>query len=150
MVMGGRRVTHPVRPAPWWISLRLQAGNRDDVLMAAIHGRDWRGDGAPRGRRRRHLATTAAGAIALGSVAWRRPRVAVAGLAAWLVGTVELAWARVRPGPRTPREVGAMVATSVALPPVATWHWIAGLVGRRRLLRSPGPTPELSSSSRPT
>jgi hypothetical protein len=149
LAMGRRRVTHPVRPAPWWISVPLQAGNRDDVLMAALHGRDWQGDGAPRGRRRRHVATTASGLIGLGAVAWRRPRVAVVGLAGWAVGTAELAWARVAPGPRTRQEVGAMVATSVALPPVATWHWVAGRLRRRRLLRSPGPTPELSSSSRP-
>src|SRR5207245_1965656 len=60
--MGGRRVLHPVRPAPWWISVKLQAGNRDDVFMDALHGPSWRAL-APRGRRRRHLATSAAGVV---------------------------------------------------------------------------------------
>jgi hypothetical protein len=137
--MGRRRVTHPVRPAPWWVSLRLQAGNRDDVLMAALHGRDWKGDGQPRGRRRRHMATTAAGVVGLAGLALRRPVVTGAGLAAWAAGTTELAVARIVPGPRTPAEIGAMVATSAALPPVATWHWLAGLAGRRRRLSQPGP-----------
>jgi hypothetical protein len=149
LAMGERRVTHPVRPAPWWISLRLQAGNRDDVLMAALHGRDWQGDGAGAGRRRRHVATTAAGVAALAGLAARQPILACAGLAGWAAGTAELAWARIVPGPRTPSEVGAMVATSLALPPVATWHWLLGLATRRRVLNAPGPTPELSSSSRP-
>jgi len=139
LIMGRRRVTHPVRPAPWWVSLRLQAGNRDDVLMAALHGRDWKGDGEPRGRRRRHLATTAAGVVGLAGLALRRPVVGGAGLAAWAAGTTELAVARIVPGPRTPAEIGAMVATSAALPPVATWHWLAGLAGRRRRLAQPGP-----------
>lgn len=149
LAMGRRRVSHPVRPAPWWISVRLQAGNRDDVLMAALHGRRWQGDDAPRGRRRRHLLTTACGVMGLAGVALRRPPVWRCGLAGWAVGTTDLALARILPGPRTPAEVGAMVATSVALPPVATWHWLAARATRRWLLRKPGPTPELSASCQP-
>ena len=149
LTVGRRHVIHPVRPAPWWISLRLQAGNRDDVLMGALHGKDWRGTGAPKGRRRRHLATTAAGVVGLGGLALRKPAVARAGLAAWAVGTAELAVARIVPGPRTPAEVGAMVGTSMALPPVATWHWLAGVATRRRALKAPGPTPVPSSSAEP-
>jgi hypothetical protein len=147
LVMGRRRVVHPVRPAPWWVSLRLQAGNRDDVLMTALHGKGWRGAGTPKGRRRRHLTTTAAGVVGLGGLALRQPLVARAGLAGWAVGTAELAVARIAPGPRTPAEIGAMVATSLALPPVASWHWLAGLATRRRLLKATGPTPVPSSSS---
>ena len=147
LAMGRRRVSHPVRPAPWWISLRLQAGNRDDVLMAALHGRRWQGDDAPRGRRWRHLLTTACAVMGLAGLGLRRPAVWRSGLAGWAVGTMDLALARILPGPRTPREVAAMVATSVALPPVATWHWLAARVTRRWLLRKPGPTPELSASS---
>jgi hypothetical protein len=29
---------HPVRPAPWWISIRAQAGNADDMLLRRRHG----------------------------------------------------------------------------------------------------------------
>jgi hypothetical protein len=144
MTVGQRRVLHPVRPAPWWISLRLQAGNRDDALMTALHGREWLGQEAPRGRRRRHLATTACGLAAVAGAGLRRPVVAGAGLAGWAVGTAELAWARIAQGPRTAREVAAMVATSAVLPPVASWHWVAGVVGRRRRLRQPGPQPASS------
>lgn len=146
LAVGRRRVVHPVRKAPWWISVRLQAGNRDDALMAALHGPGWQGAaGAPPGRRRRHLATTASGLAALAGLGLRRPALAWGGLAGWVVGTAELAVARVLPGPRTPAEVGAMVATSVALPPVATWHTLAGLASRRRLLKQPGPRPGPSS-----
>ncbi len=139
LTMGSRHVLHPVRPAPWWISVKLQAGNRDDVLLAALHPGDEREAAVPRGRRRRHLATTTSGLAGLAGAVLRRRWLAWAGLAGWLVGTAELAWARVAPGPRDPGEVAAMVATSTALPPVATWHWLAGLAGRRRLLRRPGP-----------
>jgi cellulose synthase/poly-beta-1,6-N-acetylglucosamine synthase-like glycosyltransferase len=42
LVRGNRRVTHPVRPAGFWISVRAQAGNADDVLMTRVHGPGWR------------------------------------------------------------------------------------------------------------
>lgn len=144
--MGRRGVLHPVRPASWWISVKLQAGNRDDAFMDARHGPAWRAL-APRGRRRRHLATTAAAVVAVAGLGLRRPAVAAAGTAAWLAGTADLAWARIAPGPRNPREVAAMVATSAALPPVATWHWLAGLAERRRRLSRPGPVPQGAAGS---
>jgi hypothetical protein len=135
LVRGRRQVEHPVRPADSWVSLRLQAGNADDALMLALHGRNWRARcGAPPGRKRRHVAVTAAGAAALMAAAARRPAVAAAGAAGWLAGTAELAWARIAPGPRSPDEVATMVATSVAIPAVATAWSLAGAVRWRRLL----------------
>ncbi|GHJ32863.1 transferase [Streptomyces hygroscopicus subsp. sporocinereus] len=129
---GSRRTVHPVRPADRWVSVRTQAGNADDVLMAKVHGRGWwaRAD-APRGRLPLHLAVTAAGAAALlGAVAGRR-RTAAAGALLWLAGTAEFALARIRPGPRTPDEIATMAVTSAVIPAVATGHWLAGLVRHR-------------------
>jgi histidinol-phosphate phosphatase family protein len=141
---GTRRVTHPVGRAGPLVSLTLQAGNADDALMDALHGRGWQdAAGARAGRRTRHVLTAAAGATALaaGTVGLRRT-AAVAG-AAWAVGTAELAWARVAPGPRTPREVATMAATSVAMPFAATGWWLWGLARSRRLAREvPGPRGE--------
>src|ERR671929_64176 len=71
----GRPPTHPVRPADGWISVRVQAGNADDVLMRRLHGPGWRDRAdAALGRRPRHTAVTAAGLTALGLAAGRRPR----------------------------------------------------------------------------
>jgi glycosyltransferase involved in cell wall biosynthesis len=65
LVRGRRRVDHPPGPAGPWVSVALQRGNADDLLMDALHGRGWRASaGAPRGRRRAHLATTAGAALA--------------------------------------------------------------------------------------
>ncbi|MDQ3978124.1 MAG: glycosyltransferase, partial [Actinomycetota bacterium] len=59
LVRGTRWTEHPVRPAGRCISVPLQRGNADDVLMRALHGPDWRARAAaPAGRRRRHLAVT--------------------------------------------------------------------------------------------
>jgi hypothetical protein len=135
LVRGERCITHPVRPADRWVSLRLQAGNADDALMLALHGRAWRElAAAPPGRKRRHLAVTALAAATLATLGARRRRVAALAAAGWAAGTAELAWARLAPGPRSADEVATMLLTSAALPPLATAWTVAGAVRWRRLL----------------
>jgi len=129
IIRGDRTARHPVGAPDRWASLRRQAGNADDVLMWALHGRGWRvAAGAPTGRKLRHLALTAAGAAAVGGSLRRRTGIARAAGAVWLAGTAELAWARIAPGPRERDEVVTMAVTSVLLPAAATWHTVAGLV----------------------
>jgi HAD superfamily hydrolase (TIGR01662 family) len=134
LVRGERWITHPVRPTGRWTSLRVQAGNADDVLMRRLHGPGWRERAeAPLGRRPQHVAVTAAGAAAVALAAARRPRTAALAAAAWLAGTAEFAWARIAPGPRTADEVTTMALTSAAIPALATWHWLRGIVRHRRV-----------------
>jgi histidinol-phosphate phosphatase family protein len=158
IVRGRRAVTHPVRPAGRLVSVRLQAGNADDVLMRSLHGRGWRRRaGVPRGRRRRHLVVTGLGLVAVGGwllgrrgvppSRWgRRGRfVGLVAGAGWVAGTAEFALARVLPGPRTPAELATMAVTSALLPPAATWHWLQGWLRLPRLrsdtARAPHPSP---------
>jgi histidinol-phosphate phosphatase family protein len=137
---GTRRVVHPVGPAGPAISLAKQAGNADDVLMRALHGRGWQERaGVPRGRRPRHLAIAAAGGLALWGARGSARRRAAA--LAWAAGTLELAWARIAPGPRTAGEVVTMAWTSAAMPFVASAWWLYGVAALRRRLASPGPRP---------
>ncbi|NEK59074.1 HAD-IIIA family hydrolase [Geodermatophilus sabuli] len=134
LVRGQRWITHPVRPVDRWVSVRVQAGNADDVLMRRLHGPDWRARAdAPLGRRPQHTAVTAAALAALGSAAARRPRAAAIAAGFWLAGTAEFAWARIASGPRTRAEVTSMSLTSAAIPPLATWHWLRGVVRHRRV-----------------
>jgi histidinol-phosphate phosphatase family protein len=129
LARGRRHVIHPVLPASPWVSVRLQAGNRDDVLMRRIHGRAWRRHaGAPRGRLRRHVAVTAAGLGAAAAAGLGHRRAATAAAGAWAAGTAELAWGRIAPGPRTAREIATMVLTSAAIPPVAAARAAEGMV----------------------
>jgi cellulose synthase/poly-beta-1,6-N-acetylglucosamine synthase-like glycosyltransferase len=122
LVPGKRRTIHPVRPESPWISLRTQRGNADDAYLRRRYGPRWRTElDLPPGRRGRHAAITAAALVALLS---RRRRPAAA--AVWLAGTAEFAWARIAPGPRTPREVATMLVTSVLIPPLAVGHWCLG------------------------
>ncbi|RZU34173.1 HAD-IIIA family hydrolase [Blastococcus saxobsidens] len=129
LVRGERWITHPVRPADRWVSVRVQAGNADDVLMRRLHGPDWRDRAdAALGRRPQHTAVTAAALAAVGLAAAGRPRAALAAAAAWVAGTGEFAWRRIAPGPRDRAEVTTMLATSALIPPLATWHWLKGVV----------------------
>jgi histidinol-phosphate phosphatase family protein len=131
LVRGRRRATHPVGPSRPLDSVRRQAGNADDALMRALHGRHWRGRAsAPRGRVPVHAAITAAGLVALAM----RSRLAAA---AWAAGTLELAWRRIAPAPRAPRELATMLVTSALIPPAATAYRLAGELRARRLARRP-------------
>ena len=120
---GRRRTSHPVGPAPWWASIAAQRGNRDDALLRAVHGKRWR---STPGRRRRHIAITVAGAVALAATSTGRRPLALVALAGWAAGTAEFATSRTLAGPRTSREVATMLVTSVGIPPAATAWWIVG------------------------
>jgi HAD superfamily hydrolase (TIGR01662 family) len=128
LVVGERETVHPVRPVDRWASVRAQAGNADDPLMRRVHGPGWRKDvRAPAGRRPAHVAVTAAGLAGLVAAAAGARRLAALGAALWSLGTAQFAWSRIAPGPRTGDEVATMLATSVLIPPVATYHWLGGL-----------------------
>lgn len=138
LVRGTRTTTHPVRPAPASISVRVQRGNRDDALMRRLHGRTWRErSGAGRGRLGRHIALTAAAVGALSSAplarahAGARPVNQVCSGAALLL-LAEFAARRIAPGPRTPAEVATMLWTSAAIPPLAVAHRVHGWWRHRR------------------
>ncbi|MGL5859282.1 MAG: HAD-IIIA family hydrolase [Angustibacter sp.] len=126
---GRRHVLHPVRPVGMLASLTQQRGNRDDALMRRLHGRTWRTAAeCPPGRLRWHVATVVAAMLALGSA--RRVSRAAA-TAAWAALTADFAIRRIRPGPRTAREVTAMAVTSATIPFAAVWHRVAGELQHR-------------------
>ncbi len=146
IVRGARRTAHPVRPADWKVSLRLQAGNADDVLMDALHGRGWRARAAaPQGEYPAHVATVATAALALAAFAARKPRLGGSLALAWAAQAGRFAWRRIAPGPRTPEEVRGLLATSAALPFAAVYHRLRGRARLRALLadaaRAPKPLP---------
>jgi HAD superfamily hydrolase (TIGR01662 family) len=127
IVPGTRRITHPVRPADDWISVRQQAGNADDALIKQLHGRSWRSlVGAPAGRRPRHVAVTACAGAAAGLAVTGHPRAAAVAALGWAAGVAEFAAKRIAPGPRDAAEVRRMLITSTVIPFAATWHAASG------------------------
>ena len=127
LVRGRRSTAHPVPATHWWISIARQRGNSDDALLRRRYGRRWhRVTGVPHGRRARHVLTTAAALLAVGSGLAGRRATATRAAAVWLALTAEFATRRILAGPRTRAEVVTMAATSSAIPPVATFHWLRG------------------------
>jgi histidinol-phosphate phosphatase family protein len=120
LVRGERNIIHPVRPADFWVSVRVQRGNADDALMRAVHGRQWRQrtECSP-GRFPHHLAALGAAGLALS----RHRRL---GLVLWSILYADFAIRRILPGPRNPAETGRMAVTSALIPFVAVGHRIAG------------------------
>lgn len=124
---GHRRTIHPVPESRPWTSLRAQAGNADDAAMRRLHGRDWRRRaGAATGRRSLHVLTTAAAGAAILLRAGRARKASGAAAGLWAALTAEFAARRVLAGPKTGREVTAMLVTSVLIPPLAVGHWLEG------------------------
>lgn len=135
IVAGRRRIDHPVRPAPWTISVKLQAGNADDVLMRALHGPDWRARAAaPAGALPSHVATVSAALAAAAALCLRRRRLAAGAAAAWALQAGWFAWRRIAPGPRTRAETVALALTSIAIPFAAVYHRLRGYARLRALL----------------
>lgn len=129
---GTRAVRHPARAADRWNSVRLQAGNADDVLIEALHGDAW-----DRGEPPSTIAsqtTTVAAAL-----------VAALALGVWAARTLRFAWKRIAPGPRTASEIATMLATSALIPFAAVGHRMRARarVGRRvrDVAHAPKPAP---------
>ena len=133
ILQGRRLTTHRVRPAADLASLHQQAGNADDQLMRALHGRDWHKRAeASVGRITHHRAVTTAGLAAVAAQLFGRPRIAAACLAGWALGTADFARVRIIPGPWDRGELRRMLLTSAAIPPVATYHSLRGWWRHRR------------------
>ncbi len=125
IVRGSRRTVHPVRQGDGWISVRMQAGNADDVLMYVSHGSDWRRKAqASAGAWPWHVATVTAASLA------------IAGAAAWLALTARFAAERIAPGPRTAREVSTMIGTSAIIPFAAVYYRLCGYASIRAWRRA--------------
>jgi histidinol-phosphate phosphatase family protein len=122
-------------------SVRAQIGNRDDALMRRKHGSGWRNAvGGNPGRLRWHVVTAGSAALALASVIARRPRIGAAGGVAWLALTLDFAVRRIIAGPRTVREVIAMLVSSILISPAAVAQRLYGTW----LFRSARPDPPLA------
>ena len=126
-------VVHPIRPAPWGVSLRQQKKVMFDVLLYRQHRFLYRRRirGAPRWDY--HIAAGALlatpAAAALGA-----PGLALAAGAVWLAITAALAAKRLRHTSRRLGHVMEMIVTSALIPPLAVFWRIAGAVRYRAWL----------------
>ncbi len=120
-------VVHPVRPAPWGISLSQQRKTFHDALLFKKHPQLYRD------RIRRHppwdyyasvaaLGTSVAGAIAGAPVA-----VAI-GTGTYLAMTARFCARRLQRTSSAPRHVAEMIVTSALIPPLSVFWRVRGAV----------------------
>jgi len=102
------------------------------VRLERRHSSGWRVRlGVAPGSFGAHRTTVAAGLAGVLAGLTGRRRLAAPLAAWWVWRTSRFSWSRIAPGPRTAREVAAMVATSVAIPPAACYHRLRGHLGTR-------------------
>ena len=109
-------VVHPVRPAPWGVSLRQQRKVMFDALLYRNHRRLYR-ERIRRSPRWDYYAIT--GSLMLGVLF---PKV----LFVWGVLTARFLLSRLRGTSRSPKHLLEMLVTSIAIPPLAVFWRLVG------------------------
>lgn len=120
----GAVVLHPVREAPWGISLGQQKNVCWDALLYKKHPQRYRitvGLHAPL----RYYVVVAATLGAVLALATGQLAAAAALSMLALIACLHFAWLRLRDASREPRHVAEMVVTSLAIPYLALyWRWV--------------------------
>jgi GT2 family glycosyltransferase len=120
-------VVHPVRPAPWGVSVFQVRKIVFDALLYKKHPRLYRQKirATPRWD---YYAVVAALLLAVLAAVAGAPMLAMAGAAAWCVLTLLLVRRRLRGTSRSVSHVAEMALTSVLIPPLAVYWRMAGAI----------------------
>jgi glycosyltransferase involved in cell wall biosynthesis len=120
-------IVHPVRPAPWGVSLRMQRKALYDALLFKKHPRLYRRfvrPGVPWG----YYGSLSALAVALGAWCLGRKKTAAAAGCLWGLWTTRFCLRRLRGTSRAPRHIAEMVVTSLLIPPLSVYWRLRGAV----------------------
>jgi glycosyltransferase involved in cell wall biosynthesis len=125
-------VLHPVRPAPWGISIAQQRKSSFDALLYRKHPDLFAVYVRP-ARPSLYYVIAVALVVVVGGAVASSAWIALVGLAAWLALTLSFAVQRLRGTSRAPAHVAEMLVTSAVIPPVALF-WRARGALRHRVL----------------
>ncbi len=125
-------VTHPVRPAPWGISVSQQRKCEYDALLYRKHPAHYRAAVRP-GRPWLYYPIVGALLVMIVGALLRRPRVAEAGAVLWLILTIGFALRRLRGASLAPAHMAEMFVTSAVIPALSVYHRTRGAVKHRVL-----------------
>jgi glycosyltransferase involved in cell wall biosynthesis len=121
----GAVVVHPVRPAPWGVSLGQQRKVMFDALLYKKHRRFYRERirGTPRWD---YYAIVAALLGVLAGAAFSLPALLFLSLVTWLGLTATFCAKRLRGTSKRPSHILEVVLTSLAIPPLAVFWRLVG------------------------
>jgi glycosyltransferase involved in cell wall biosynthesis len=121
------KITHPVRPGSWGVSLRQQKKIQSDALLYKKHPRLYRNKirAVPRWDYYAIvlLLLTSIAASALG-----QPALAAGAGSVWLLLSARFCLARLQPTLKTPSHIAEMIVTSALIPPLAVFWRMVGAV----------------------
>lgn len=123
-------VVHPVRPAPWGVSLRQASRIAFDALLYKKHPRLYREKIRATPRWDYYLIVACLLLALAGLAGGRVPLAAGAGLA-WLLLSLRFCAARLRGTVKTLPHVTEMIVTSALIPPLAVFWRLAGALRYR-------------------
>ncbi len=118
-------VVHPVRPAPWGVSLRQQRKSLFDALLYKKHPTAYRQRIRP-GPPGEYYAIVAALVVAAAAAGLGRMPLAAASAAIWAALTARFCARRLRGTAATPAHVLEMIATSALIPPLSVFWRLYG------------------------
>jgi hypothetical protein len=118
-------VLHPVREAPWGVSLKQQRNMLFDALLFKKHPRLYRERIHARPPLR-YYATVLALLMAPAAALAGEQQLALGAAATWLLLTAAFCLRRLAGASRAPRHVLEMIATSVVIPVAAVYWRLAG------------------------
>lgn len=119
-------VVHPIRPAPWGVSIKQQRKGVFDPLLRRKHPEHF--------SQRIHpfpllyVVIVAALALAIVGVLMRINELAILSFLMWLICTAAFAWQRLRGASRRPSHIAEMIVTSILIPPLSIYWRIVGLI----------------------
>lgn len=123
-------VTHPIRPAPWGVSLRQQQRSMYNALLYRKHPRLYRKriQSAPPWR---YYGAVAALLLTLRALHRREPRARLLWLGVWLALTAQFTARRLCGASHAPGRVIEMLVTSALIPPVCVFWRLCGAIRYR-------------------
>jgi GT2 family glycosyltransferase len=120
-------VTHPIRPAPWGVSLSQQRKSQYNALLYRKHPRLYRERVQPAPPWRYYMIV---GALFGGAVnyATRHRRLAAACSCLWFFLTLRFCLSRLRATSRAPIHLAEMAVTSALIPPLSIYWRLRGAI----------------------
>ncbi len=125
-------VVHPIRAAPWGVSIAQQQRSMYNALLYRKHPQLYRQriQSAPPWR---YYAVVGALALGLAGAARRRPARLAVGLGLWGALTMQFCRVRLRGAAQTPAHRAEMLVTSAIIPPVCIYWRLCGAIRYRTL-----------------